>query len=94
VKVVDVTFVGRDQVSVRLRPSLIARLLGARDVVVELVFEHGAWCGYYTRTVLHEMQHYAILKSALEAQPIDALPRAQRRLAGSLAIPDLGPDGP
>lgn len=83
------TLVSRDgdRATVRLTPSWPARWFGARETVVELEWhEEGkrtrrfaGWLSLGSRRWLDEIDHHALIESALDFVPVAALPRAVAR---------------
>jgi len=79
-RILRVEFTSDVHAIIVLRPSLMARLLGARDVVVELAMVDGNWFGRYSRRGIGYMPHSALLWQALEFQPVTEVPQARMLL--------------
>jgi hypothetical protein len=54
-----------------LRPSWLARLFGAKDLVVELEYEYPWWVSRYTREKLGWIKYSTLIKNAMEGYPLE-----------------------
>jgi hypothetical protein len=68
----DVTFFARDHCIIRLRPGRLARLFGAKDLVVELEWNGCEWRGYYSRESICSMDFGYLIRRALSMQPVES----------------------
>lgn len=61
--------------TVVLRPSWISRLFGARDRVVELVYDRyrDRWSSARTGRALRDIAYGSLIIDALEVTPVDAI---------------------
>lgn len=79
-----VVLLTREHAVLHLRPSWLARLFGAPDLVVELEvevkYDTTNWVSKYTRTALSHMNHSSLIRGAMEAYPIDDTPIPVARL--------------
>jgi len=80
VKVQRVVLLTQEYAVLHLRPSWWARLRGARDLVVELVYEDRRWISKFTRTPLSHMNHSGIITAAMEGYPLEDAPLPAARL--------------
>ena len=67
-------------VTVRMTPSWIARVFGARETVCEVDFNKDGWYHVATGRRLWEIKHGALIRAALNFWPAPELPRALARM--------------
>jgi hypothetical protein len=84
-KVRRVVLLTREHAVIHLTPSWLARLLGAKDLVVELEYDYPNWVSRYTRERLGWIKHSTIIKAAMEAYPLEQSPAVDE--AGVVSLP-------
>ena len=75
-----VVLLTREHAVLHLRPSWLARLFGAPDLIAELEYEKPNWVSKYTRTSLSHMHHSSLINEAMQAYPICDAPIPTARL--------------
>lgn len=70
-KVLRVVRLTQEHAVLQLRPSWLARLFGAKDIVCELERCDGHWVSKYTRERLGWCKHSTLLKDAMEGYPLE-----------------------
>ena len=79
-RVLRVVMLTREHAVLHLRPSWLARLFGAPDLVVELEHANDSRVSKYTRTALGYMNYGGIIRAAMEGYPLESAPLPATRV--------------